>query len=404
MHFPNDMIVKTPSARNANGLNVRPLFPSSMLGTFGMLITAQEHSVIHLQFPYGLNSELVIASGVLGGAVTASNGMAICSVGTDPASAASIESISACRYIAGQGVRMKFAGIFSPGVSSSFQEIGIGDDTDGFFFGYSGSFFGVNRRRDGINDWTFSGSWNYDSLDGRGNSEFRLNPLLGNIYSIGYQWLGFGAINFSVEDSLTGEFVPVHQIRYSNSSSLPSVFNPTLPLRMNVRNWGNTVPIAVSASSLGVFTEGLPSDDGVRRSTNLLKTVTTEAAVFSLQNKTSLNGRKNRTRSKLDFISLSDRAGTGNVEVRLVLNPTLGGSPSFSDLSSSVSPMARDVAGTTVTGGRELFTFEVGGNGTLAYDLSRHNFKINPGEIIAFTASGSVSSAVSVAVSWKEEV
>ena len=54
-----------------------------------------------------------------------------------------------------------------------------------------------------------------------------LNPQMGNVYQIQFQYLGFGAISFYVESSITGEFELAHQIEFANNNTTPSVSNPT---------------------------------------------------------------------------------------------------------------------------------------------------------------------------------
>ena len=43
-------------------------------------------------------------------------------------------------------------------------------------------------------------------MDGTGPSKQTLDPEFGNVFKIQYQWLGFGAIIFSIENSVTGDF------------------------------------------------------------------------------------------------------------------------------------------------------------------------------------------------------
>lgn len=70
------------------------------------------------------------------------------------------------------------------------QLMGVGDDLDGFFFGYNGSSFGILRRQNGTDNWIPQSAWNNDTFDGNGRSGVALNATQGNVYSIQYQWLG----------------------------------------------------------------------------------------------------------------------------------------------------------------------------------------------------------------------
>jgi hypothetical protein len=387
------------------GLSAADIFPPEMVGSFGVLLANSEVPIVNIAFPYGIPFEQVQASGVFGGTVGWANGIASVQAGTGSKGAASFETNDACRYIAGQGVRMKFAGMFAQPVVNSMQEMGIGEDIDGFFFGASGSNFGILRRQNGKEFWTFTSSFSYDKLDGTGPSGMQIDVTKGNVYEIDYQWLGFGAVNFLVENPDNGKFIPVHQIKYANANVIPSIANPILPLRMAVKNFGNTTNVSVSASSMGVFTEGAePLEHGNRRSfSNNKINVLTEISIFALQNGDQFNGRRNRLRTKIDFFGGSNRQNNTNVECRLILNPTLGTS-SFTPIAPGLSPMSVDIAGSTFTGGRELFNFQLGPAGTQNFDLSGYELRMDPDDILVVAGSGSANSGISVSLAWVEEL
>ena len=83
-----------------------------------------------------------------------------------------------------------------------------------------------------------------------------LNPNKGNVYSISIQYLGFGNIQFYVEDEIHGGPVLVHQLEYANKNTKPSVGNPTFRIGWLVRNLGNTTDLVVSGASAVGFIEG----------------------------------------------------------------------------------------------------------------------------------------------------
>jgi hypothetical protein len=107
-------------------------------------------------------------------------------------------------------------------------------------------------------------TWNIDTCLGTGSlqdryntnsSGFVLNPLLGNVYRIVFQYLGFGAITFYVENSTTGVFMPVHQIKYANTALVPSVTSPNYKLGFGIENT-TTTPITISGASFSAFLQG----------------------------------------------------------------------------------------------------------------------------------------------------
>lgn len=80
------------------------------------------------------------------------------------------------------------------------------------------------------------------------------------------------------------------------------------------------------------------------------KTITTtRGALLSIRPKLLFNGLPNRTFMLLETIELMV-SGTGTILWQVVYNPTLGGTPSWTDPGVS-APFEFDIAGTTVTGG-----------------------------------------------------
>ena len=118
--------------------------------------------------------------------------------------------------------------------------------------------------------------WNIDTCLGlsigtlqtrydRNSSGFQLNPLFGNVYRIVFQYLGFGAITFYIENPETGIFMPVHQIKYANSKTIPSVTSPNYRIGFGIDNT-TTTPITLSAASFSSFIQGNTSPAPIYRS------------------------------------------------------------------------------------------------------------------------------------------
>jgi hypothetical protein len=63
-----------------------------------------------------------------------------------------------------------------------------------------------------------------------------------------------------------------------------------------------------------------------------------------------------------------------------------------------------DVAGTTVTGGREIRRGGSTGNFQLAEDISNLDFRLNPGETLTYAGSSFAGAVVpNLSTSWNEE-
>ena len=223
---------------------------------FGDVRSAEILPIVGWTFNYNINSDLINTTLTGSGTVSASDSMSIIETGPTSNSTAKIETIKALRYTPGLGALIRFTAVFTTGIQNSTQIIGIDDDLDGFFFGYNGTSFGILRRQNGTDNWIPQSSWNTDKFDGTGFSLVTLNPTQGSVYTIQYQWLGFGDIRFFIENPTTGEPTLVHIIRYSNAYTIPSIMNPTLPIMAQVINSTNSNNIVLKTSSAIGIVEG----------------------------------------------------------------------------------------------------------------------------------------------------
>lgn len=361
---------------------------------FGQQRVSEERPQISLTFQYGINSELVNTTTSDGGTVTQASSRAVLQTGTNSAGSAIVQSHAGMRYTPGQGVIAKFTATFTACVANSLQEIGLGDQTDGFFFGCSGATFGVFHRNAGVTTFVAQSAFN--------GSRATWDITKGNVYSIAYQWLGYGVIRFYVERP-NGRIQLVHQIDYPNTAALPSLSNPILKAWVRAVNTGNTSNLTVATPSFGVFSEGPISALGVHHGFSFRKSVgTTLTAVLTLRNNSTFLGQTNRVR--LHVLSFSF-TGSGSSELQCSVHrgTGLGGSPSFVDIDSNSSIAAVDTAGTTLDGGIIKRSFELEGNQAMFAALP-YPLYIEPGEALTLacrTYSG--SSNLGASVNWQEE-
>ncbi|MDW0118546.1 hypothetical protein QTL97_16575 [Sporosarcina thermotolerans] len=378
------------------------------LSAFNDLRTIDLLPVAGWQFNYNINSDLINTTLTGSGSATASNAKGVLQTGATANSSATIQTVKAVRHIPGLGKTIRFTGIFTAGVPNSTQVIGIGDSTDGYFFGYNGASFGVLRRQNGVDNWISQSSWNYDAMTGSGPSKMTLNPTLGNVYEIRFQWLGFGVITFWVYNSVSGAASLVHTIQYPNTATVPSTYNPTLPLIAQVKNTANTSNLTLQTSSAMGFVEGNGNTNAMvtRNSFSNAKTgiSTTPTSIFTLLNKNTFQGKTNRIRIQFDYVSLqTDSGGNAPATCRLVKNGTLGGAPVFNDISTNTSVMAVDTSGTTVTGGSNVLTFGINTRDSVREILTDLDIQLEPGStfsLVCFSSSGSQN--FNIAASWKE--
>lgn len=373
---------------------------------FGDLRSVELTPQAQVTFPYNINTDIVDIEELNGGTVTQANSMAVLQTSTATNGEATLKSRQILKYRAGLGGLARFTGLFTTGVASSEQIIGIGDDEDGYFFGYVGTAFGIIIRKNGVDEFIPQTSWNVDNMDGGDGpsnpSNMLLDPTKLNVFEIDFQWLGAGQIDFHIEDPIPGHFTPVHRVKYANNNTDPSLFNPSFPLHANIKNTGNATNLTMKTASMAAFCEGKSIVNGPRRSFGNLKAISTELALFSLQNKSTFQTKTNRISSFIKTLSVGNDINQLAI-IKIYRNTTLGGTPAFTDINTANSPIQSDVAGTTVTGGDLLYEFVVGKDSGADFTFNIPDLDMRPGDIITFTASSGGAGDVSASVSWIED-
>jgi hypothetical protein len=220
----------------------------------------------------------------------------------------------------------------------------------------------------------------------------------GNVFEIGIQYLGFGAITFKVESSPQGnnaEFVNVHTLNLPNTLTAPTFTNPSFPFTMAAYSAGSTTNVGVKSASVAGFIEGAKALHGGRFTYfNSLTTVgsTNLQALFTI-----MNTRYYKDKANQAVINLLNASGalkhTSPCIFYLIKNGTLAGNPSFQSLSTQ-SCSVYDTAATTVTyatGDQLLATFHLGDTGEFDHHFGNGNYNmeeltLQPGEWITLAA------------------
>ena len=233
-------------------------------------------------------------------------------------------------------------------------------------------------------------SWNGDDIfDGNGLTGVTLDPTKGNVYQIKYQWLGYGALFFYIEDPDDGEYHLVHTIEIANSRTSPSMGDPSLHLMGIVENTTNTSAITLSNSSMGGFIEGKLALLGVRRGASADKTGigTTIVPVLSVRQGLHRSGKAVQSFSKPLRIALAVEH-TKPMRIYFYKGATLVGA-NWQSLDASASSMLYDTSATSITGGEERFVVPLGKSASHIISLLDDYFayNLNPGEVLTIAAS-----------------
>lgn len=388
------------------------------LSAFGDLRTVELSPLFQASFEYTVdNTDLNTNTVVNGGTVTQASGMAVMTTSTTTASTALLESKQHAKYRSGLGGLFRFTALFTAGVASTEQYIGIMDEVgssaafkNGYAIGFNGTTFSILRWRNDVLVTNLAlSSWD-DPLDGTGSSGITIDTSKINVFAIAYQYLGGGNIYFLIEDEDTGRYIVAHQIKYTNRNTEPSVHNPNFHAVMWVNNGATVSNMIMKSSSFAYFVEGKTrfmelhqpqNNSGIQQKT----TITTEVAIFTIKNKTTYASKTNFIDIILENIVGSIEASSANNlgQIRLVKNTTLGGVPSYSDINTSDSVAEIDTAGTTLTGGKEIISLPLAGkNDKGIIPLIDFAVTLNPGETVTLAGLSANSATIEGSLLWRE--
>ena len=252
-----------------------------------------------------------------------------------------------------------------------------------------------------IRDFVAQADWNQNKM-------IDLDPLMGNVYQIQFQYLGFGAIDFFVEDSASGAFVLVHRIGFANKNTTPSVTNPTFRVGWLSINVGSTVSMRVQGSSAGAFVEGMSIRDTPPRSANneQLSVTTALTNVLSVRNRISFGGKVNRAEIFPALVSASSQTNKAAF-FKIILNPTFAAPVTFSylDKVNSIAEEASDSVG--VSGGQEIGSLTITDTGSTVLRFNEGQVTaIFPGTILCLAAqmSSGAASDCQATATWQEDL
>lgn len=375
---------------------------------FGELIVANLTPVVQADFVYGINANLFSSTLTGSGTATGVGQVGIASTSATINSSSLIQTARRAKYRAGEALLTRFTSQFTTGVANSKQLAGMRNaDIDGWFIGYNGTSFGIMYRRNGVDVWVAQADFNGDKLDGTGASGVTLDPTKLNIFQLGIGYLGVRGCIFSIQSPLTGAWVTFHEYSLMNvlADNTQSV-NPTMTFSIQAINTSNATNVVVKSGSVGIFIVGARERIGSTYGLNNNKSLsTTETNILTIRNNTTLNGFTNQAQIRVRSLSVAT-AGSVPVVFKLTKNATLGGTPSYTDVDATNSCAARDIAGTTVTGGNVQFNTLVGSNGNAFIDLTQFDIFLAPNDTLTCssvsTSGGAANQAV--AINWNEDI
>lgn len=254
--------------------------------------------------------------------------------------------------------------------------------------------------------WIPQDQWNGDRLDGKGASGFLLNPAKGNVFQIGVQYLGFGAVTFAVEvatASVNPRFVPVHTLNFPNTRTAPHQTQPSFPFTMAAYSAGSTTDVSVSVGSYAGFIEGQEVNLGPRMSYGLTTAVTSSTSaytpLFTVRNSYVYEGRPNQTVAKLLSVHGAAKSTNGLTTFYLIRNATLSaGTVNFQqfDTTSSTYWDRGATACTIGSDARVIWSGITAESDSFNYAFADHEMTLQPGETLTLAVRSVTATATCV--------
>jgi hypothetical protein len=213
---------------------------------FGSAVSGSRYNQVEIDFsttdPDSV-SDLTVTKTV-GGDASNSGGQALFTTGTNTNSGIKAVTDTSVSYRPHAETFVAFTAIFTTGIASSYQRIGLYDDDNGFFIGYEGTSFGVTKRSGAADVTTAQASFSEDTLTGQTGSGYTRNGTpeaidftKDNLFRIRFGWLGAAPIYFEVF-SPDGEWVTFHKIKHPNTAAVPTIQNPNLPITLDIQKSG----------------------------------------------------------------------------------------------------------------------------------------------------------------------
>jgi hypothetical protein len=148
-------------------------------------------------------------------------------------------------------------------------------------------------------------SWNKDTCDGNGKSQFNLNSAKTQLFVSDFQWLGVGRVRAGFVHN--GEVIIAHEFYNSNNKDTVYWSNPSLPIRAEVRNYNSGIgTTSMDQICASVISEGGGEDVGVdfdiRTTGSRVVVANSSLPILAIKMKTGYNGFVNRAFNKIGQI------------------------------------------------------------------------------------------------------
>lgn len=262
----------------------------------------------------------------------------------------------------------------SGGGTGIISRMGIFDDDNGLFLECNADTINLVRRTSTggsvFNDTIPQSSWNLDKMDGTGASATTLDFTKTQILVIDFEWLGVGRVRFGF--NVGGITYYVHQLSATNNLTTVYMSTPNLPVRYQIINDGSGVASTINCICSAVISEGGREEVA----TNLYVSTGTTAITGTKNQNNAILGIKLKSAYKgctIDIIDASILMASSDIyEWTIVLNPTVAGTFTYSDMTNSALQRAIGNGTTNIASGG---TVVAGGFGSSKSEIVGDQFK-----------------------------
>ena len=277
--------------------------------------------------------------------------------------------------------------------------------------GIVGTFSQTKAGEAQTNTFIPSGSFNIDTLDGNGPSRMVFNPQRGNVFQIGFQYLGFGNAKFYIENPETGGPQQFHEIKNANARTTPVLKNPNINVLATSANIGGTTSVELRTASMAAYVEGDlykldPKFSYSRRFTNL-QAATYKPFVMMKANRV-FNGESSFGEFDPLKFAASNESTSKTVTIGFFLNSQVSGDVNFQyvdEQNSIVSYAELDPSVQSITTtGLPFYEMVVGPLAARTENLIDYNFIFGPGDsllIAVKTSNTNIDGTISI--NWYEQ-
>lgn len=266
-------------------------------------------------------------------------------------------------------------------------------------FSFTGStasvtFIRINAGQEPTIDFIPQSQFNADKINW-------INPQKINNYKIAFN----GNINFYVQDSETSEHTLVHTIRHVNYNDMPHSTSLSFRGGWLVRNLGNTIPIEIKGSKVGLFIQGKDLPPAfVRGESNTGDFTNIEQTLLIFRNRFEFNGRINRNNIVARTLSMSTESTRGMI-FKIYVFPVFNDEVIYDyiDENNSIMEISKDKVG--ILGAAQVVgTFQASSGSSTVINLE--NLKFSPDTILAITATNTRNQleSATISVTWSEDL